>query len=317
MPPLPAFQLTDQEVREAVAKHVAGKVFYSSSAVGQMSYAAIESAVVYVYNLQSFTEARETAWVSVPHTPSAVMVDGPHNGPIPAPWDVIVQPSAEFVTGKTKVPVPHSEHVVPCQTCLSAGSTRCSHCAGMGSKGCTWCSGSGVRRQFDESRMCTSCNGSGRDRCTWCSGQGYSRCSTCNGSGQVKQFIQLTIRWDLLSSHVISSTANNGTANGLAEKRVIEAPKQLVFEETAAIVAPITPAEFPDQDIVNASAELVQQHLASDPTKRVIRMRQTISGIPVTKVHYQRKNKRDVFFVYGDDRKVHFDSYPSKNCCIA
>lgn len=308
--PLTPPSLTEEEVRMAVAKHVSGKVFYSSSAVQEMKYAAIEGHMAYVYNLQTFTEMRETKWVYVAHTMGG-MIDGPHNGPIPGPWDVVVMPQQEFHTGKTKVPVPHSEHISMCHTCLGAGNTRCHHCAGMGSKACTWCNGSGVRRQFDEARTCTSCSATGRDRCTWCTGHGFSRCSTCSGTGQLKYYIELKVTWNIHSDHVISSNS------GLDDKKIIEAPKAKIFEEVGSILTSISPNEFTDQTIVNASNDLVVKHMNKGQHERVIRMKQVISALPITVVSYQRKAKRDSFFVYGEERKVHFESYPSKNCCIS
>lgn len=308
--PLQVAVLTEEEIRAAVAKHVSGKVFYSNAAAREMSYASIEPCVCYVYNLQTFTESRETAWKYEPHRGTHI-VDGPHNGPIPGPWEVPVFPKQEFFQDKTKVIVPHSEHVVQCHTCFGARNTRCHHCAGMGSKGCSWCSGSGIRTQFDERRTCTSCSGSGRDRCTWCHGNGFSTCKTCSGSGQLKYYIELKVNWNILSDHVISNSCD------LPEKKIIEAPKVKLFEETGVVLTALSPNEFVDQTIVNSSVDLIHQHMTKGRTERVLRMRQVISALPVTIVCYQRKNKRDSFFVYGDDRKVHFGSYPSKNCCIS
>ena len=308
--PLPPPAWTEEEIRTAVAKHVSGKVFYSSAAMQEMKYASIESNMAYVYNLQTFTETRETKWMTEPHW-IGTLVDGPHNGPIPGPWEVAVTTPEEFKTGKVKVPVPHSEHVVMCHTCLGAGNTRCHHCAGMGSKACTWCNGSGVRHQFDENRTCTSCSATGRDQCNWCSGNGYSRCSTCTGSGQLKYYIELKVNWNIHSNHVISNSC------GLKENMIIEASKAKIFEEVGIVLTGISHSEFPNETIVNDSTELVSQHLNKAAHERVIRMKHVISALPITVVWYQRKNKRDSFYVYGEDKKVHFESYPSKNCCIS
>ena len=39
------------------------------------------------------------------------VVDGPHNGPAPGPWDINVQPSKMFSPTSTKVEVPHTASV--------------------------------------------------------------------------------------------------------------------------------------------------------------------------------------------------------------
>lgn len=43
--------------------------------------------------------------------------------------------------------------------------------------------------------------------------------------------------------------------------------------------------------------------------------RQTIELIPVTKVTYLWKGKSHIYFVYGNEFKVHADNYPATCCC--
>lgn len=288
-------KMTNEDIRFGVAEYVSVRPFLSSSVIQQMAYTSISHVVCHVYNLQSFTEKRETKWVFVPYFGGPI--DGRQNGPIPGPWQVLVLPKQEFHTGKTKVPVPHSEYVKVCHSCSGVGRTRCSSCWGSGSTSC--CS----------NKDCSSCHGSNRKTCTWCSGSGYTTCSTCSGSGRLKYFLQLKVVWLILSNHLISNSC------GLKESKIIETKKRLLFEETDTRIHAVTRDEFPDEDMVTASSDLLQQHLQQSSGQRILKQKQMISGLPVTVVHFNRKGKEGTFFIYSEDRVVHFDSFPS-HCCI-
>ncbi|TRZ03606.1 hypothetical protein DNTS_018990, partial [Danionella cerebrum] len=61
------------------------------------------------YRLETFTEARSSAWESEPHTGQSV--DGPQNGASPLPWHINVSYPPKFTDGIQKVRVPHSSFV--------------------------------------------------------------------------------------------------------------------------------------------------------------------------------------------------------------
>src|ERR1700712_1575568 len=67
--PYKANLIEESEVRQVVAKHVSGKVLYSSAAASQMIYSNIDVNICYLYKLHTFSEKRETKWMHKPHDP--------------------------------------------------------------------------------------------------------------------------------------------------------------------------------------------------------------------------------------------------------
>jgi hypothetical protein len=305
--PYQATPIDEQEVRAVTNRHVSGKVLYSSAAAQQMIYSSIDTHTAYVYKLETFSEKRETKWVWKPCDP-CIPVDGPQNGPIPSPWDVVVLPANEFKKDKKTVAVPHSEHVQQCHKCIGRGNVQCTHCNGMGFKPCSSCGGSGVRMNS----ACSFCHATGRDKCIWCSGHGHKKCDTCHSHGTIKYYIELKVKWSVQEDTHFSNTC------GLKEKILKEATGTKILIEENMKVKPIHPQEFHDQGVTSASSSLLTKHTNNCALERIIKQRQTITAIPVAIVTYSRKGVAGSYFVYGDhsDRKAHFDNYPSKNCCI-
>lgn len=71
------------------------------------------------YELQTFTEKRETSWAFTPY--GGGDVDGPSNGPAPLPWDVEAHPAHMFHDEVKVVQVGHHHH--PSLTCVNPGLT--------------------------------------------------------------------------------------------------------------------------------------------------------------------------------------------------
>ncbi|TFK02626.1 coiled-coil domain-containing protein 159 [Platysternon megacephalum] len=83
-----------------------------------------------------------------------------------------------------------------------------------------------------------------------------------------------------------------------------------LFKEVYPVV------NFPDPSISQASQNaLVQHHTQFASTSRVLRQRQTIELIPLTKVEYEWQGKRYSYYVYGDENRVYAENYPKKCCC--
>lgn len=145
--------------------------------------------------------------------------------------------------------------------------------------------------------------------CRKCGGKGSTACGTCRGHAKLKFLIQMTVKWDILTNRFISNS------RGLKETKVMEAEKRLVFEETDERLNPLTPAEFPDQEIVNASIDLMKKHMERSVSQRVLKQKQGITALPLTVVKFERKGKEGQFWVFGDERRVHFKSYPA-HCVV-
>lgn len=87
-----------------------------------------------------------------------------------------------------------------------------------------------------------------------------------------------------------------------------------LYRESQYLVYPVM--GFPDGSVVNAAQRLVSEHVSRfAQTSRILQQRQTIELIPVTKVTYSWKGKSNIYFVYGNEFKVHTDNYPATCCC--
>ncbi|GFY49920.1 uncharacterized protein TNIN_390871 [Trichonephila inaurata madagascariensis] len=122
--------LTDDEVHSAVAEYASEHCCYGSAVGRDMQVKEITMMSAFHYKLETFAEKRESAWRFEPYRGQAI--DGPANGPAPAPWDIQALPEQEFKNGTKKYEVPHTAFVKPCHTCVGNARVRCSHCEGNG-----------------------------------------------------------------------------------------------------------------------------------------------------------------------------------------
>uniref|UniRef100_K7FHA9 Uncharacterized protein n=1 Tax=Pelodiscus sinensis TaxID=13735 RepID=K7FHA9_PELSI len=73
---------------------------------------------------------------------------------------------------------------------------------------------------------------------------------------------------------------------------------------------------FPEPSISQASQNaVVQHHTQFASVSRLLRQRQTIELIPLTKVEYEWQGKLYSYYVYGDENRVYTENYPKKCCC--
>ena len=91
----------------------------------------ISSFVYLQYEIQTFTEKRETSWAFMPH--GGGEIDGPRLGvPAPRPWDIPAEPTDFFRSEVKVLQVPHTASVKTCHRCRGAGSLLCQECHGKG-----------------------------------------------------------------------------------------------------------------------------------------------------------------------------------------
>jgi hypothetical protein len=89
--------LTQQQARAALLAHVGARCCYGSGAAKQMRITNMDYVPAFHYELQTFTEKRETSWTYAPHKGGEV--DSPARGPAPLPWDIEEKPSHMFKAG--------------------------------------------------------------------------------------------------------------------------------------------------------------------------------------------------------------------------
>lgn len=321
--PLVEPSLTEYEVKAAVKKHISGKAGYTPFTADEMRFTSVKPVLAYVYNLQSFTERRVVKWLYDPQSVPIVVTDSDSDSnSLPDAWSIHV-PALEQWFQKSSF-----EETLPqttggkseCKSCSGVGKKGCTDCSNMGSSLCPWCKGSGAVPATmdplvtDIQMACKSCSASGRNACKVCQATGFIPCLTCKATGNVKYYVHMEVKRDILSDHFISNSCDS-----IADKIMIQAEKRMVFAESGDRVTGFSASDFPDQAIVTASNLLVKKHMdqVSGSEERIIRMKQMISGLPITVVDFEMRGKTGRFYVYGDEKKVLFDSYPPTDCCIS
>ena len=94
LPPQAIPSLTQAQARAALLSHISHRCCYGSGAAKQMVINSMDYVPAFHYELQTFTEKRETSWTYAPHKGGEV--DGPGRGPAPLPWDIEERPSHMF-----------------------------------------------------------------------------------------------------------------------------------------------------------------------------------------------------------------------------
>ncbi|KAI1286225.1 Protein SSUH2 -like protein [Halotydeus destructor] len=300
-------QITEEEVRVALADFAAENCCYGGQPVEQMVIRDISMNSSFHYKLETFCERRETAWVVEPY--NGQLIDGPQNGPSPGPWQVIATPEVTFDQSTRKYEVPHSANVRLCHTCTGNCRVRCKMCAGMGGSNCSWCSGSGhiYSEALKRNERCIHCTGTGRQRCYTCHGLGQVTCTVCAGSGQLKCYLELTVSWVNHEDDFVSDQT------GMSESLIKQVTGHVGVDERAPRVFALT--NFPDRRILDASRGLITKHATSYPMERILEQKHNVRLVPVALVTYELSHRSGTFHVYGLERKVYFPDYPAKCCC--
>merc|ERR1719483_755110 len=127
--PTPAVvTLTDQQARSALLSFVSGHFCYGSGAAKQMRITSMDYVPAHHYELQTFTEKRETNWAYAPH--KGLDLDSATSGRAPLPWEVDEPPLSMFKEEVRMVTVPHTGVVKTCHKCRGSGGMTCGECYG-------------------------------------------------------------------------------------------------------------------------------------------------------------------------------------------
>jgi len=306
--------LTDQQARSALLSFVATHCCYGTGAAKQMRITSMEYVPAHHYELQTFTEKRETNWSYAPH--KGIDIDSATSGRAPLPWEVDEPPISMFKDEVRVVTVPHTGVVKTCHKCRGGGGMTCGECYGKGWVRCLHCHGDSYQTDGggglgrDRCYYCQhSKHGHGHMECEKCQAKGKVSCATCEGTAHIRSFIQLSISWRVVTAeHIV-------TKHNIPENLVRNASGQVAFEEEQPKVFPVD--AFKDEVIKMASAQLVASHASKFPDEKILRQRHQVRVVPVTKVNYEWKGRSRSFYVYGYENKVHMpgnSSYPQAYC---
>ena len=120
--------LTDQQAQSALLSHVSSHCCYGSGAAKQMRITSMDYVPAHHYELQTFTEKRETNWTYAPH--KGIDIDSATSGRAPLPWEVDEPPVSMFKDEVRVVTVPHTGVVKTCHKCRGSGGMTCGECYG-------------------------------------------------------------------------------------------------------------------------------------------------------------------------------------------
>ena len=121
--------LTVEQARAALLSFVSSHCCYGTGAAKQMRITSMDYVPAHHYELQTFTEKRETCWTYAPHKGDGHL-DGPGTGPAPLPWEIEEKPLSMFKDDVRLVPVPNTGVVKSCHKCRGTGGMTCTDCAG-------------------------------------------------------------------------------------------------------------------------------------------------------------------------------------------
>lgn len=196
---IPEFEskLTEEQARAALITHIADHCCYGKAAAKNMHIKKMECAPAYHYELQTFSEKRETAWTYAAIRPGYTdMMGGGSLGAVPPlPWEIVEHPTHPFKDEFRLVQVPNTGSTKQCHRCRGSGGMTCRDCNGKGWSRCLNCHGDGWMHD----------SGGHRERCFYCHhskhGHGQLDCPKCK-SGRGMIYILLVV---LEFSHLLQN----------------------------------------------------------------------------------------------------------------
>ncbi|CAL1270478.1 unnamed protein product [Larinioides sclopetarius] len=282
--------------------------FYGKAPAKELTIIDIKHSISFQYLLETFTERRATCSITEPYN------GGPwekqDEGDPPDIEDVPVTPPENFKSYVYHQELPCTTEIYDCEECEGEGSYECPTCFGQGWEFCVYCRGNKWNPLYVDGGdfNCVKCDGSGERTCWDCNGDEDVDCRVCGGSGEMKTYTQLLVVW---CNHVDDYIVEKGSS--LKGHRLRCATGVTVCEEEGLTLMPLT--HFPITAVSLASVELIKRHAKKYKDEKVLKQRHRVFIIPVATVRYQWKKHEGTFYVYGNERLVHFPDYPQKCYC--
>ncbi|XP_069062047.1 protein SSUH2 homolog isoform X2 [Pleurodeles waltl] len=294
--------IAEEAAKQALVEYAARQCCYRTSPAENMVVEHLQPFCIYRYRLESYIESRTLKTNYEPYYDEKI----DSNGTPPTLWEMHVDTPPMFEAGQKRFIVPYTSSVKTCHRCTGSGKVTCWSCGGTLRTTCSSCGGTG---RLYNGNSCWGCGGRGRRMCYVCSG-GKVTCDTCLGRKKLHSYIEMEVIWTNIDSPFVTDQNS-----GLPMDRYEKVTGKKIFIDEQPMVVPIM--SFPDPAVNNVSVSYVQQHnakFADNP--RIIRQRQTIELIALTKVSYTWGEKPHTYFVYGEENRVYTDNYPAKCCCI-
>jgi len=189
--------ITENQAKLALMQHISEyHCCYGKGAAKSMVIKKMEYVPALHYELQTFSEKRETAW-TFSSIRTGIGMSGEGGGlrsyggglPPPLPWEIEEFPSQAFKDEVRLVAVPNTTSIKTCHRCRGTGGVTCRDCNGKGWSRCLNCHGDGylLSDHHGSGGIATSGTGGGaglgRERCFYCQhskhGHGHQDCNKC------------------------------------------------------------------------------------------------------------------------------------------
>ncbi|XP_077981874.1 protein SSUH2 homolog [Glandiceps talaboti] len=295
------------EIRDVLLRHVTEQCCYGNHAAQEMNINRTVPSYAFHYKLTSFVEQRELMKIFQPY--EGETIDRSRNSP--GIWEIPVIPTQVFSEEEKTVVVPNSNEIKTCHKCRGTGKTEgftCVKCNGSKRTMCKGCHGCGM---LDGNRPCVRCLGKGTKKCLTCGGADTSViCPICKGRKKVLSHTVVHVKFrQIISDYVIDSAKSE-----IPKSKLYKARGNKLIDETSQRVSPVT--TNPDSRINLKSQQLVTAHQQMAEQQRMFIHQQThcLQILPITEVHWSWESKANRFWVYGEDHKVYFPSYPQNHC---
>ena len=302
-----------EEAKHALVKYASRKLLLSKNTAKRMKITDISSFVAYHYIAETFKQIRYIA----PYKEAYNIMEIPFgNNSIessPNPWDIAVElPVRFFVEKEDFKEVPNTARVKDCEECCATGVLSCPACAGSGKECCSFCYPYRNPFQSNSARYylasgCCYCL-YGEVECEICQGGKTLRCNSCQGTGKLKHYDRMTVRWRVLREEKILCKDNALPLK--MRDRIKEAlfNENVVYRSEGTFVKPLT--RFPESDLQQVSSNVLSKQVESSNDGLVVRQRQCVKAIPITKVDAAYKKKILQYYVYGNEHQVHSIKFP-------
>lgn len=307
-------KLTREEAQEALIKYVdqfkckSARVAKECHVTDVWTYNALE------YTLDTFNETRH---IGCNFMPPMSPIKG-RNGPLPNLWTLPCMPDTDkmFINHKKVIPVPNTSVIQGCFCCASNGLLRCGTCGGTGELYCNTCGGSGRvtrHRTTSDGRTesytvpCSTCHATGRVRCDHCNASGVVICYICNGTQYVIWYLEITCSFINHNEYYMKDKSD------LPDDFLKFVHGEDLCRDQAVCLEPILDSD--NQDIVENTRRLIEKSVQAYSLEYRVLQRHLLYCITCAQVKISHNGKDYKFFVYGEEKKVHFPDYPGGCCC--
>eukprot|EP00079_Xenopus_tropicalis_P024504 XP_012817173.1 PREDICTED: protein SSUH2 homolog isoform X2 [Xenopus tropicalis] len=294
---LPA--ITEDVAKESLLEYASDKLCYGTSPAKNLEVKELRPFNTYRYRLETFTESRVFEKQIKPYEGEK----DDKGAKVPkSPWEIPVRCPVLFKDGEQKMPVVGTTSIKTCDLCKGKGTVTCGECSGSGTVQCSACYG--ILRT-DE--VCSSCHDFGTQNCVCY--KGILLCNVCSGKKQVASFTQMVITW---KTETYEFVADHNTDFPTDKFKKVQGEK--IFTDEQPLVPPIV--NFHRQSINTTSQEALEYHQSElSSSSRMLRQRQSIEWLPLTRVHYEWKESEYSYYVYGKENRVYAEKYPQKFHC--